>query len=76
MSTTLVDMAKVTQLLDVGWTVSLFKNSLGSYTARARKFRGLKNLLTAETVLVETDDFTPEQALTRLAYKTVDNVIL
>lgn len=66
MSDTITDMPKVAQLLDNGWLVKVFKNRLGSYTAIAA--RGpLQN--------VTTDDFTPEQALTRLAYKVLGDII-
>lgn len=67
MSNTKIDFAKVTQLLDNGWSLAIFKNELGSYTARAHSRDGIDEL---------SDDFTPEQALTRLAYKVVDGVIL
>ena len=66
MSDTNVDFAKVTQLLDNDWVIRLWKNQLGSYSAQA--------LGIDRTVL--TDDFTPEQALTRLAYKVIDGEIL
>lgn len=35
MSDTIVDMAKVTQLLDAGWSVRLYRGGLGSYVAVA-----------------------------------------
>jgi len=63
---TLIDMAKVTQMLDSGWNVKLFKNQLGSYTARGIHPNKKKEI---------TDDFTPEQALTRLAYKIHGEII-
>jgi hypothetical protein len=66
MSDTKVDFAKVTQLLDADWHVCLYRNQLGSYTAEAYH-HGREEI---------TDDFTPEQALTRLAYKTIDGIIL
>jgi len=65
MSDTKVDFAKVNQLLDNGWTVKLFKNQLTTYTAEA----------TNEADYIETDDFTPEQALTRLAYKVQGEIL-
>jgi hypothetical protein len=87
-SDTLIDLPKVTQMLDAGWRVKLFKNSMGSYTAEARhhnlhviKKANLAELENCSPDLrdvveefqrvnkIETDDFTPEQALTRLAYK-------
>jgi hypothetical protein len=109
MSDTIVDMPKVTQMLDAGWRVMLFKNPMASYSALAthdedavmqRTRDGLLQLYgpgssraegVAETgMTVEewvddfhyddewlcTDDFTPEQALTRLAYKAVGGEIL
>lgn len=96
MSDTITDMPKVCQMLDNGWSVMLFKNDLGSYTAQATtenyeaweraKAGVLAQILAAnpdgdasalrelnddfETDgTIDTDDFTPEQALTRLAYK-------
>lgn len=104
MSNTIVDMPKVTQMLDSGWQVLVFKNPLGSYTAEAahvdqavmdRTRTKLIELVrerggvhpfddVAEYVddfhydngKLMTDDFTPEQALTRLAYKAVGGEIL
>lgn len=109
MSNTIVDMPKVTQMLDSGWRVALFKNRLGSYSALGkhdedlvmiRTRQGLIELTSAAPGDVEriaeigetveewvdhfhydgdwlcTDDFTPEQALTRLAYKAVGGEIL
>ena len=67
MSKTIVDMPKVNQLLDNGWTIIMFKNQLDSYTAEATR-DGLDECF-------ETDDFTPEQALTRLAYKVQGEII-
>lgn len=68
MSDTKVDIPKVTQMLDAGWRILLFKNDIGSYTAQAMGSNPPRLCL--------TDDFTPEQALTRLAYKAVDGEIL
>lgn len=95
MSNTKVDLPKVCQALDNGWTITLFRNGLGSYTAvgehenldiwsRCRD-KWLAGLIdagwtkeAAESLVdtdfdtegrIETDDFTPEQAATRLAYK-------
>ncbi len=91
MSTTKVDMAKVTQMLDSGWQVILFKNSLGRYTAQC--LRNTQTMAAPKTINdngpkiipvasgfwrgeeCETDDFTPEQALTRLAYKVHGEII-
>ncbi len=69
MSDTIVDMPKVTQSLDAGWRLTLFKNSLGAYTAIGTRDEMHR------TEEHETDDFTPEQALTRLAYKILGDVI-
>lgn len=68
MSATKVDFAKVSQLFDAGWSVRLSKNTLlKSYSAVARNIAGRT---------VRTDDFTPEQALTRLAHKAIDGEVL
>ncbi len=103
MSDTIIDMPKVTQMLDAGWRVMVFKNPLGSYTAQAfhdnfgvmAQTRS-KLIKTVQGKGAErygdvsahvddchfngnwlmTDDFTPEQALTRLAYKAVGGEIL
>ena len=64
MSDTIVDMAKVTQMLDAGWEVVLYRNRRGTYAALASK-RKTGDITRRE---ITTDDFTPEQALTRLAY--------
>ena len=80
MSKTLVDMAKVTQALDAGWQFQFFKGGLGSYCIIAEHpDQGMmarrSHLCDGDGELV-TDDFTPEQALTRAAYKCVDGIIL
>lgn len=100
-SDTIVDMPKVTQMLDAGWQVCIEKNSMGSYTVEAHhsnedlkrrvaaKLEASHNNAPNQTVgykpdfdwsddrdWLHTDDFTPEQALTRMAYKCVDGVIL
>jgi hypothetical protein len=98
MSTTIVDMPKVTQMLDAGWVVKLYKGPMGSYEVRAlhennRIMRAaldkLAKQLSPEMKGMEdadwwdtdddgwlmTDDFTPEQALTRMAYKVHGEVI-
>lgn len=91
---TLVDMPKVAQMLDNGWSVRLFRNDMGSYTAEAthdnpvvvaRANRKILDLVSPEMRHVveefqeddsiETDDFTPEQALTRLAYKVHGEIL-
>ena len=73
MSDTLIDMPKVTQMLDAGWVVTLYKNELDSYTCTAS--REYVNNAADETVSFITDDFTPEQALTRLAYKILGEIL-
>jgi hypothetical protein len=95
MSKTIVDMPKVTQMLDAGWRVVVFKNEMGSYTAEAEHDRTSLARAAQEKVIqaatpdmrevvraafdgdntIQTDDFTPEQALTRLAYKCHGEVI-
>ena len=66
MSNTIVDMPKVTQMLDAGWSVKMFLGGMGSYTAVARR--------NGKTIV--TDDFTPEQAITRLAYKVIGGEVI
>lgn len=107
MSDTIVDMPKVTQMLDAGWRVIIEKNELGSYSAEAdhpsetmlervrtkliassegeRESMRASGLVLEEVIdsvhfsdaglAVVTDDFTPEQALTRLAYKVHGEII-
>lgn len=105
MSATKVDMAKVTQMLDAGWVISIFKGGMGSYEVRARhksesrmeearkrlaaSMAENKNFLSTTEMTAEeaseeidfdgdalmTDDFTPEQALTRMAYKVFGEII-
>lgn len=97
MSDTKVDLAKVTQMLDAGWEVLLWKLSRHRYVAQGRhkeegvwrraRERCLDSASTSkvrelmeevdwdEVGEVHTDDFTPEQALTRLAYKVHGEVI-
>lgn len=103
MSKTIVDMAKVTQMLDAGWAVKLYRGPMGSYEVRAvhpnSVMRGkvLRALVAsapphhmvfpdcslAETIEechtdgdeLMTDDFSPEQALTRMAYKIHGEII-
>jgi len=95
MSDTITDMGKVTQMLDAGWNVAIWKNPMGSYSAEAKHINttivrraqeriidaadeALRELV-AETMgdemTIDTDDFTPEQALTRLAYKVHGEII-
>ncbi len=105
MSKTIVDMPKVTQMLDAGWVVRIYKGGLGSYEVRAKHpkesmmkatrsalckgmaenvaFLATTNLTAAEAVedtdyhdgWIMTDDFTPEQALTRMAYKVFGEIL-
>ena len=102
MSDTKVDMPKVTQMLDAGWNVHLYKGGMGSYEAEgyhcngrvrdrvAQKLRESFNKSWAgskdpmhykeefdwtEDERLHTDDFTPEQALTRLAYKVHGEIL-
>ncbi len=101
MSDTIIDMPKVCQMLDNGWQIVLFKNPIGSYTAKGRhqnkqlwhelKATCLQGMINAgwerpsavdlnnidfdREGVVDTDDFTPEQALTRLAYKVHGEII-
>lgn len=91
MSDTIVDMAKVTQLLDAGWSVRLYRGGLGSYVAVA-SHENPAVMERAERIWSErypdamascvdddgeivTDDFTPQQCLTRLAYKVHGEII-
>lgn len=92
MSSTIVDMPKVTQMLDACWTVQLNRCGLGSYAARAKHENAAVVERLAQTFpftdqdgdegpdwddgWLITDDFTPEQALTRLAYKVRGEIIL
>lgn len=105
MSDTIVDMPKVTQMLDAGWTVQISRQNGSSYIARAQHpnrelwerakqsvliqtIEANKDAGTDRATLVDwnntdfdtpgeilTDDFTPEQALTRLAYKVHGEII-
>ena len=104
MSDTIVDMPKVSQMLDSGWTITIFKGGLNTINVYAKhgsdkRMRRIKESLisklseenngflssmTAEEIVesfhfdegcLVTDDFTPEQALTRMAYKVFGEVI-
>lgn len=93
MSKTIVDMAKVTQALDSGWNLQLFKGGLGSYvviaTGNEKQMASLQNrekewaeknpdfpgLYMDDDGECTTDDFTPEQALTRAAYKVLGEIL-
>jgi hypothetical protein len=100
-SNTIVDMPKVTQMLDNGWNITVFKNEIGTYTAqgthrRLDHWEAVKERLVADFVAngwedgdareiididldvpgeIRTDDVTPEQAMTRLAYKVRGEII-
>lgn len=60
------------KLLDNGWTIDLYKNALGSYTAVARRpDECLGDEVPDEQI---TDDFEPSQALYRLTEKVFGNI--
>ena len=63
------------KLLDSGWEIKLFKNQLGSYTARARR-PTTKPHPKRPTLfkVVETEDFEPSQVLYRLTEKVFGNI--
>ena len=95
MTDTAVDHAKITQMLDAGWKVLVYKGPMGSYEVRATHEREgmvprvMDRLREAwpddampfneeyhtDAGAVMTDDHTPEQALTRMAYKIFGEVI-
>jgi hypothetical protein len=101
MSDTIVDLPKLCQMLDNGWTVQVWKNDLGTYTAHGihhdletwqRAKDGVLAVMVAAgwtesearhvndadfdaELEIDTDDFTPEQALTRLAYKVHGEIL-
>lgn len=97
MSKTIIDMPKVTQMLDAGWKVEIWRGEIGSYVVMASHYKhemferakdkylaGIDDeRMRAAVELAEwdgvetiiTDDFTPEQALTRMAYKVHGEVI-
>jgi hypothetical protein len=60
MSQTPIDFDKIRELLNIGDSIRLYKNQLGLYTAEITD------------VYVTTNDSTPEQALTRLAFKVLE----
>lgn len=69
-------------MLDAGHTVTLFKNQLGRYTAIASRPPrddedgiDLAEIDANGLFIIDTDDFTPEQALTRLAYKVHGEIL-
>lgn len=107
MSDTIVDMPKVTQMLDAGWKVRLWKGGMGSYEIRAfhdsdkrmaemrlALCKTMQNSSVFATIYgntnvakavedfhfdddgwLMTDEFTPQQALTRIAYKVHGEII-
>ncbi len=62
------------RLLDNGWTVTLFRNGMGSYTAVASaKGQEIDNAKDVDRQI--TDDFSPSKALHRLAEKMIGNIV-
>jgi hypothetical protein len=59
------------KLLDNGWRIQLFRNTLGSYTARATSGGGKFGPVRKET----TDDFEPSQALYRITEKVLGRIV-
>jgi hypothetical protein len=68
----LADEAK--KLLDNKWTITLFKNDLGTYTAIASK-PGEHIADAQENDSQITDDFEPSQALYRLTEKVYGRIV-
>jgi hypothetical protein len=62
------------RLLDNGWRIKLWRNSLGSYSARATRAK-LKTRYAIINDAVTTDDFEPSQALYRLTEKVFGNIV-
>ena len=58
------------KLLDNGWHIMLFRNRLGSYTARAITMERI----TKHKASIDTDDFEPSQALYRLTEKVFGRI--
>ena len=79
MSDTIIDMPKVCQMLDNGWQITVWKNDMRTYSALGRHKDGARMAAFRERHTLDdwviTDDFTPEQALTRLAYKVHGEII-
>lgn len=103
-SGTPTDLAKITQMLDSGWEVTLRRGGMSGYVAEARtgdveRWKLIRDKYLAAVLadkasdedssfivrlildvdfcdegLIDTDDFTPEQALTRLAYKVLGEI--
>lgn len=57
------------RLLDNGYTISLYRNEMGSYTAIAVKVKGQKRRN------VSADDFEPSQVLYRLTEKAFGVIV-
>ncbi len=66
---------EVKKLLENDWTVLLYKNQLGSYTAVALKPGDDLDDLPADSNQI-TDDFEPSQALYRLTEKCLTGRIV
>lgn len=74
MSDTPNNADEIQRLLDNGWMIGLFRNSLGSYTAYC--WRGRKPATPCGLPERQiTDDSTPSQALHRLAEKMIGNIV-
>lgn len=62
------------KLLDNGWTITMLRNGMGSYTAIAS--RGDQVPEDAQDIDKQiTDDFLPSQALYRLTEKVLGNIV-
>lgn len=60
------------RLLDNGWSITIYRNQLGSYTARASC--GDRNTGRPRLKII-TDDFEPSQALYRLTEKVFGKIV-
>lgn len=65
------------RLLDNGWQIKLWKNDMGSYSAKATNFKPCSSddPPRVERVVIVTDDFEPSQALYRLTEKIFGNIV-
>lgn len=63
------------KLLDNGWRIVMFRNTLRSYVARAVKPKSEMEEGTTNEVVI-TDDFTPSKALYRLIEKVTTGRIV
>lgn len=59
------------RLLDNGWYITLYRNALGSYTARATTI----DRITKHKQSIGTDDFEPSQSLYRLTEKVFGTIV-